>query len=94
MNILDLEPDILNIIGEFVKEDNERRLEKEEDFKKTDEIIEDLKLNNMFVNEEILEAIYSQLFKNCYESDEINEYIISRNLPLPCKKYNTLKDFY
>ena len=30
MNILDLKPDILNIIGEFVKADNERRIEKEE----------------------------------------------------------------
>ncbi len=30
-NLLDLDNDILNIIGDFVKKDNERRISKEDD---------------------------------------------------------------
>ncbi len=79
-NLLDLDNDILNIIGDFVKQDNNRRIEKEDDFKKTDFIMDRLKRKNKFIKEEIGEAIYSQLFKNCYTKDEINEYIETRNL--------------
>ena len=80
INLLDLDNDILNIIGEYVKEDNNRRTEKEEDFNKTDFIMDRLKRKNNFIKEEIGEAIYSQLFKNCYTKEEIDEYIETRNL--------------
>ena len=82
MNILDLKPDILNIIGDYVKADNEIRMRKENDFKKTDIILAYLKMKKKFVKKEIGEAIYSQLYKNCYTTEEINEYIISRKLHL------------
>ena len=32
--LLDLDDDILNIIGDYVKRDNERRIDKEDDFVK------------------------------------------------------------
>ena len=35
-NLLDLNDDILNIIGEFVKKDNAKGIEKEMDFKDLD----------------------------------------------------------
>ena len=34
LNLLDLDNDILNIIGDYVKHDNNRRIEKEDDLKK------------------------------------------------------------
>ena len=34
INLLDLDNDILNVIGDYVKKDNERRIDKEDDFKK------------------------------------------------------------
>ena len=34
MNLLDLDNDILNIIGDYVKKDNKRRIRKENDFEK------------------------------------------------------------
>ncbi len=34
INLLDLGDDILNIIGGYVKKDNERRIDKEDDFEK------------------------------------------------------------
>ena len=39
MNLLDLDNDILNIIGDYVKKDNKRRIRKENDFEKTDFIM-------------------------------------------------------
>ena len=80
INLLDLEEDILNIIGDFVKQDNKYRIKKENDFKKTDEILEYLKKKKMFIAEEIGEAIYSQLFKNCYSQEDIEEYEVTRKL--------------
>ncbi len=32
-NLLDLKTDILNIIGDYVMKDNERRIDKDDDFK-------------------------------------------------------------
>ena len=43
INLLDLDNDILNVIGDYVKKDNERRIDKEDDFKKTDFIMNYLK---------------------------------------------------
>jgi len=53
INLLDLDNDILNIIGEYVKKDNIERMEKEEDFKYADEGIEYLKKKTKFVEENI-----------------------------------------
>ena len=78
--LLDLDDDILNIIGNYVKVDNERRIKKEKDFEATDYIMNRLKIKDNFTKEEIGEAIYSQLFKKCYKSEEIQEYIDTRKL--------------
>ena len=80
INLLDLDNDILNIIGGYVKHDNNRRIRKEHNFNETDFIINRLKRKNNFIKNENGEAIYSQLFKNCHTKDEINEYIETRNL--------------
>ena len=80
INLLDLDNDILNIIGGYVKQDNIKRIRKEHNFNETDNIINYLKREKKFIKKEIGEAIYSQLFKNCHTKDEINEYIETRNL--------------
>ena len=76
--ILDVVEDIKQNIT-----DNERKIKKEKEFKATDFILNYLKQNNKFIKDEIVEAIYSQLFKKCCTEEEINEYIETRNL----KKY-------
>jgi hypothetical protein len=55
-NLLDLNNDILNIIGDYVKKDNDRRIDKEYDFEKTDFIMNYLKENNKFNKYEIGEG--------------------------------------
>ena len=80
INLLDLDNDILNIIGDYVKKDNNRRIRKEHNFNETDNITNYLKREKKFIKKEIGEAIYSQLFKNCHTKEEINEYIETRNL--------------
>ena len=80
MNLLDLDNDILNIIGDYLKKDNDHRMNKENDFQKTDFIMNYLKENNKFNKDEIGEALYSQLFKNCCTEEEIDEYIETRQL--------------
>ena len=90
-NLLDLNTDILNIIGDYVKRDNERRIDKEDDFEKTDFIMNYLKENNKFIKYEISEALYSQLFKNGCTEEEIKEYVETRKLKRYIKKYNLSK---
>ena len=90
-NLLDLNTDILNIIGDYVKKDNERRIDKEDDFEKTDFIMNRLKENNKFIKYEISEALYSQLFKNGCTEEEIKEYVETRKLKRYIKKYNLSK---
>ena len=72
-----LDNDIL-IIGDYVKKDNERRIDKEDDFEKKDFIMNYLKENNKFYKYEIGEALYSQLFKNAEE--DIREYVETRKI--------------
>ena len=91
INLLDLNNDILNIIGDYVRADNERRIRKEDNFKKTDFIMNYLKENNKFNKYEIGEALYSQLFKNCCTEEEIKEYVETRKLKRYVKKYNLSK---
>ncbi len=90
-SLLDLNTDILNIIGDYVKRDNERRIDKEDDFKKTNFIMNYLKENNKFNKYEKGEALYSQLVKNCCTEAEIKEYVETRKLKLYVKKYNLSK---
>ena len=90
-NLLDLNTDILNVIGAYVKKDNERRIDKEDDFKNTDFIMNYLKENKKFNKYEIGEALYSQLFKNCCTEEEIKEYVETRNLT---KYFNNNEDYY
>ena len=80
MNLLDLDNDVLKIIGNYVKKDNIDRMEKEEDFKYADEGIEYLKKNNQFSEENINEMIYDRLFKRGYSRNDIQEYRKTRNL--------------
>jgi hypothetical protein len=82
INLLDLDNDILNIIGDYGKQDNTKKIRKEYNFNETDNIINYLKREKKFIKKEIGEAIYSQLFKNCHTKDEINEYIETRNLKI------------
>ncbi len=49
-NLLDLNTDILNVIGAYVKKDNERRIDKEDDFKKTDSVMNYLKEKTNLIN--------------------------------------------
>ena len=79
-NLLDLNNDVLNIIGDYVKQDNADRMEKEEDFKYADEGMNYLKNNNKFVKEEINEIIYDRLYKRGCSRDNIDEYRKTRNL--------------
>ncbi len=79
-NLLDLNIDILNIIGDYVKKDNDHRIDKEDDFEKTDFIMNYLKENNKFNKYEINEALYSQLFKNGCTEEDIEEYVETRKL--------------
>ena len=91
MNLLDLNNDILNIIGGYVKKDNKRRIRKENNFEKTDFIMNRLKENNKFIKYEISEALYSQLFKNGCTEEEIKAYVETRKLKRYIKKYNLSK---
>ena len=88
INFLDLKPDILNIIGDYVKKDNAQRIDKETDFKATDEIMEYLKGNNKLNEFEVKEVLYSSLFKKCYQPEDIKEYVVSRKLKRFIKNFN------
>ena len=80
-NLLDLNTDILNIIGDYVKKDNTCRLKKEEDFESTDYIIGELIYEleeDCITKKKIGMAIYSKL-NLFYKSEvEIKEYIYAR----------------
>ncbi len=47
--LLDLDNDILNIIGDFVKQDNNKRIRKEYNFNETDFVINYLKREKKFI---------------------------------------------
>ena len=87
-NLLDLDNDILNIIGDYVKKDNDYRIEKEKDFANTDNKINYLRENKKLNKYEIKEVLYSSLFKLCYEPEDIKEYVVSRKLKRYIKIFN------
>ena len=81
INLLDLNKDILNIIGDYVKKDNERRIDKEDDFKSTDYIIGELIYEleeDCITKKKIGMAIYSKLNFIYDSEEEIQEYIYAR----------------
>ena len=81
INLLDLNNDILNIIGKYVMKDNERRMDKEDSFKSTDRCIEYYKKEYKRINkEQIISAIHCYLYKTCCTKEEVQEYIETRNL--------------
>ena len=90
-NLLNLDNDVLNFIGDYVKKDNERRISKENNFEKTDFIMNYLKENNEFNKYEIGEALYPQLFKNCCTEGENKEYVEARKLSKFVKSNNISK---
>ncbi len=59
--------------------DNERRIDKEDDFEKTDFIMNRLKENNKFYKYEIGEALYSQLFNMVKQKKKLNNMLKREN---------------
>ena len=78
-NLLDLKHDTLNIIGGYVKKDNDRRIDNEYDFEKTDFIMNYLKENNKFNKYEIGEALYSQLLKIVVQKKKLKNMLKHEN---------------
>jgi hypothetical protein len=74
MNLLDLNNDVLNIIGDYVKRNNEV----EEIFKYADRWINYLKNKNRFGKDNMYWLIYYKL--HYCDNNEIDEYIKTRDL--------------
>jgi len=74
MNLLDMNNDVLNIIGAYVKRDNV----KEEIFQRADRWVNYLKNKNRFNKHEMGWLVWYKLFDCDY--DEIDEYIKTRDL--------------
>jgi hypothetical protein len=74
MNLLDLNNDVLNIIGDIVKRDNV----KEEIFTRVDIWTNYVKKKNRFGKGEMWWLVWYKLF-DCYDH-EIDEYIKTRDL--------------
>ena len=87
-NLLHLNNDILEIIGYYVKQDNNYRIKKEKDFANTDNCINYLRENKKLNKYEIKEVLYSSLFKLCYRPEDIKEYVVSRKLKRYIKNFN------
>ena len=69
MNLLDLNNDVLNIIGDYIKRDNV----KEEIFQRADRWTNYLKKKNRFGKDKMWWLVWRILF-DC-DNDEIDEYI-------------------
>ena len=74
MNLLDLDNDVLNIIGDYVERNNV----KEEIFTRVDIWVNYLKKKNRFGKDNMRWLIYYKLH-DC-DNDEIDEYIKTRDL--------------
>jgi hypothetical protein len=74
MNLLDLNNDVLNIIGGYVKRYNEV----EEIFIRVDRWVNYLKNENRFGKDNMRWLVYYKLYE-C-DNDEIDEYIKTRDL--------------
>ena len=98
INLLDLNNDILNIIGGYVKKDNERRIVKEKSFEFVDERMKQFETNarknNRFINREET-RFWSWRFFNCfYHSHFETDYIVDNNCEIIefYKEYLILKN--
>ena len=76
MNLLDLNNDVLNISGAYIKQDNV----KEEIFERTDRWTYYLKKKNRFGKDEMRWLVWRKLY-DCYDH-EIDEYIKTRDLEM------------
>ena len=96
-NLLDLNNDILNIIGDYVKKDNADRIEKhiKESFKQVDVLYNTL---NRIVQVKRKKPIFRRLIVNYFrllkikDVGIIDEYLTSKKLNLKNKKYSCGKD--
>ena len=93
-NLLDLNTDILNIIGDYVKKDNNERIQ---DYEFLDYVITELlyKLKyNKLSKHKIGQVIYSKLVNYYHYSEEfIAEYLSTNKLPEYFKKSKLTKYF-
>ena len=88
-NILDLNNDILNIIGDYVKKDNNERIQ-DYDFiyYVITELIHELKINKLSKHK-IGQVLYSKLVYYYHYSEElIAEYMLKNKLTEYFKKVN------
>ena len=93
-NLLDLNTDILNIIGDYVKKDNNERIE---DFKFIYYVITDLLYESEYhklSKHKIGQAIYSKLvYYHHYSEEFIAEYMLKYKLTEYFKKSKLTKYF-
>ena len=93
-NLLDLNNDVLNIIGDYVKKDNNERIQNYAflDYVIT-ELLYKLKLNKLSKHK-IGQAIYSKLvYYHHYSEEFIAEYILTNKLTEYLKKGKLTKYF-
>ena len=94
MNLLDLNNDILNIIGDYVKKDNDERIQ-DFDFRYyvITELLDELKYNKLSKHK-IGQILYSELV-NYYDYSEefIAEYILTNKLTEYFKRSKLTKYF-
>ena len=74
MNLLDLNNDVLNIVGDYVKRDNVKK----EIFKSADKWLNHVKKTNRLDSHAMFFLVWVKLY-DCY-GDEIDEYIKTRDL--------------
>ncbi len=89
-NSLDLNNDILEILGDYVKKDNLDRILKEKDFEFKNYIIGELmwELKDEKISKKKMGKLtYSELLYYSYSEEEIFEYIEITNLTKDCKNY-------
>ncbi len=94
-NLLDLNHDVLNIIGDYVKKDNNERVQ-DYDFLYyiITELIYELKLNKLS-KYNVGQVIYSKLVNYYHYSEEfIAEYILTNNKLIEYFKKSKLKKFF
>ena len=87
-NLLDLDNDILNIIGDYVKKDNEYRIEK---FKQVDVLYDILKrIGQVKRQKPIMRKLIANYFYllNIKDFGIIDEYLTLKKLNLKNKKYS------
>jgi len=91
-NLLDLNNDVLNIIGDYVKKDNNERIK---DYNFIFDVITEILDESEYYktsNHKIGQVIYSKLI-DCYSEEFIAEYILKNELTEYFKKSKLTKYF-